>query len=427
MSELPGSAGRGTAVSYRQVLANRELRGLLLAQVVSEVGDQIARVGLAALLLRESGSVLVAALTFAVTYVPPIFGSVLLGGFADRMPRKEVMVACDVARALLIILLALLAVPGVPLWLLLGLLLVAEVFTPPFDAARTALLPDVLGEPRAYLAAAGLSRTVYQLTQVVGLVAGGALAVVVSTRTGLLIDAGTFVVSGLLILATVQRRPAPQGRARAARWSTALGEAARGLAADPVRRAFVLFAWGAALFLIAPEGVALAYARNHDAPNLGGALLATIPLGAAVGMAVVSRLAPALQIRLVLPLAAAACLPLLAMASAPPVPAAMGLWLLSGICQGFMATLIGTVTLRTPQHMRGRVSGLAAGGFSLVTAAAFVLAGLLADAASPSIAVTLAGVLGLALVAGASVVWPREALTRALADTLPVEDRLRGR
>ena len=55
---------------------------------------------------------------------------------------------------------------------------------------------------------------------------------------------------------------------------------------DPALRALVVLAWGAAVFLIAPEAVALAYARADGAgPAVGAALMASLPAGAAIGSA----------------------------------------------------------------------------------------------------------------------------------------------
>ena len=63
-----------------------------------------------------------------------------------------------------------------------------------------------------------------------------------------------------------------------------------------------------------------------------------------------------------------------------------------------MVPLMTTVNLVSPVGLRGRVNGLAGAGFSTVTAATFLLAGALADLASPAVAVTVAAVIGLALV-----------------------------
>ena len=53
--------------------------------------------------------------------------------------------------------------------MLLGLLLVAETFTAPFEAAQRAVVPDVLPDPRECLAGNGLMRVLYQVDQVVGI------------------------------------------------------------------------------------------------------------------------------------------------------------------------------------------------------------------------------------------------------------------
>ena len=86
-----------------------------LAQVASERGDQIARVALASLMLVRSDSVFLVAATFAVSFVPAVFGSALLGSVADRLPRKAILLSCDLVRAVLIGVLALLAVDETPL------------------------------------------------------------------------------------------------------------------------------------------------------------------------------------------------------------------------------------------------------------------------------------------------------------------------
>ena len=108
-----------------------------------------------------------------VGYVPAIFGAALLGPFADRVSRRTVMLVADMGRAVLIGLLALLAVPSTPVWLLFALLFLAELLSAPFEAARAAVLPDVLPDPRHYLRGAGLSRVLSQVDQVLGLALAG--------------------------------------------------------------------------------------------------------------------------------------------------------------------------------------------------------------------------------------------------------------
>ncbi len=416
MSHAHARGSRHGAATYREALRHAEFRGLVVAQVASEWGDNIARVALASLVLARTDSAFLAVLAFVVSFVPAVFGSAVLGAAADRLPRKVVLIGCDLARAVVVGVLALMAVDGTPVWLLLLLLLVAETFTAPFEAAHRAVVPDVLPDPRVCLAGTGLMRVLYQVDQVIGIVAAGVVIVLVGERAGLMIDVGTYLVSAFVLAVTLRWRPAGRGSGE---HTTLLAEVRAGwrlVFDDPSLRALVVLGWGSAVFLIAPEAVALAYARDDGAdPAVGAALMASLPAGAAVGAALVSRLHPLRQVRAILPLAVVACLPLLATSLAPPWEVALALWFLSGTAQGFMVPLLTTVTLVTPAGMRGRVNGLAGGGFALVTASTFLLAGATADLATPAVAVTFAAVVGLALVGVAHRSWPHAALRRTAA------------
>jgi MFS family permease len=399
--------------TYRDVLRSSEFRGLVVAQVASEWGDNIARVALASLVLARTDSAFLAVLAFVVSFIPAVFGSALLGGLSDRLPRKVVMIGCDLARAGVIGVLALVAVDGTPVWVLLGLLLVAETFTAPFEAAHRAVVPDVLPDPRECLTGTGLMRILYQVDQVLGIVAAGVVIVLVGERAGLLLDVATFLVSATVLALTLKWRPASRDRSVRSTLVEDFRAGWRLVFDNPSLRALVLLAWSAAVFLIAPEAVALAYARDDGAgPAVGAALMATLPAGAAVGAWLVGRMDPLRQVRAIIVLAVAACLPLLPTSLAPPWQVVMPLWFLSGVAQGFMVPLMTTVNLVTPPAMRGRVNGLAGAGFSTVTAATFLVSGAVADLATPAVAVTVAAVVALALVGVAHRGWPHAELRR---------------
>ena len=114
-SALPAGASRAT---FGEVFAVGEFRALWLAQVLSVAGDQLARVALTLLVFDRTGSPLLAAITFEASIVPAFVGAITLSGLADRWPRRGVMIACDLGRALFVLVMAL---PGVPLAGLVGL------------------------------------------------------------------------------------------------------------------------------------------------------------------------------------------------------------------------------------------------------------------------------------------------------------------
>src|SRR5689334_13555078 len=93
----------GRRVTFRDVLANREFRALYVAQALSVVGDQLARIAVAWLIFDRSGSPLLTALSLGLSYLPWAVGGPLLGAYADRFPRRDVMVLCDAARAVLVL------------------------------------------------------------------------------------------------------------------------------------------------------------------------------------------------------------------------------------------------------------------------------------------------------------------------------------
>jgi hypothetical protein len=129
--------------SYREVFAVREFRWLWVAQVLSFAGDQFAQVAIAILVFRRTDSAFLTALTYALTYLPPIAGGPLLSGLADLLPRRRVMIACDLARVVLV---GLMAVRGVPFWVLCTLLFGTVLLSAPFSSARSALVADILSE-----------------------------------------------------------------------------------------------------------------------------------------------------------------------------------------------------------------------------------------------------------------------------------------
>jgi MFS family permease len=390
------------------VWAVREFRGLVMAQVVSEAGDQVARVALALLVLAQTDSALLAAATFAVSLVPTFIGAALLGPLADRYTRRNLMLLADAARAAALAALALLAGLDASLWLLFLLLFVTELFTPLFEAARGASVPDILEKPQLVTVGSGLTRSLRLANQAIGLVIGGIVVQFLGSQNALYLDALSFLLSLLLIWSFMKARPATlTGTRSIVTLVTDLREGWVLLVADRSRRALVFLGWAMALTLVAPEAVALAYTRSQgDSDTWGGILMASIITGAAVGSVWVGRRPPRRQLDLLLPLAIASCLPLLVTGLEPPVWIVMVLWALAGAAQAFLVPVMSFTTLLTPNEHRGRVIGIASAGFAALTAVGYLVVGQVADVTSPAFAVVALAAVGLVVLAVAVVVWP---------------------
>jgi MFS family permease len=216
-----------------EVFRNAEFRALWAAELCSILGDQLARVGLAVLVYGRTGSAAWTAATYALTFLPALAGGVLLGRLADRYRRRELMMVADLARAGL---LGVMALPGVPLWLLCVLLVVVVTLGAPHSAAQGALLPDVLGS--RFEAGLAVRQITSQSAQLAGFGLGGAALTVVSPSVALAADALTFAASAALVRFGLRDRPvAAAAGPTAAAAEEATGDAAPGDAAtgDAVR------------------------------------------------------------------------------------------------------------------------------------------------------------------------------------------------
>ena len=150
------------------MFAVAEFRALWAAQLLSVIGDQLARVALTVLVYDRTRSALLAAITFVVSIVPTFVGGVTLAWLADRYPRRGVMIVCDLARYALVLVMA---IPGLPLSVLVALLFLVTLVGAPFASARAAIYPDVL-EGEKYVTGTAVLLTTLQFAQVIGFAAG---------------------------------------------------------------------------------------------------------------------------------------------------------------------------------------------------------------------------------------------------------------
>ncbi|WP_344624797.1 MFS transporter, partial [Kitasatospora arboriphila] len=198
---------RPPTAGFGQVLAVREFRMLWLAQLVSVGGNQLTRVALSLLVFDRSASAGLAALTYALTLLPELVGGPMLSWLADRCARRGLMVVCDLVRTGLV---AVMAIPGTPLWLLCSLVVAVQLAQSPHLAARSALLPTIAPGDH-YLPASAVVNLTAQLGQLAGFAAGGAAVAVLGPSRALLLNAATFTVSAVLTRYGLERRPRPAG------------------------------------------------------------------------------------------------------------------------------------------------------------------------------------------------------------------------
>lgn len=388
--------------TFRDVFRPREARYLYAAFVLSLLGDQLARVAISILVYDRTSSPLLTAAAYAVSYVPYIVGGPILTSYADRYPRRRVLITCDLMRAALV---GCLALPGIPLAALIGLLFVASLFAPPFEGARAATWPEIL-KGDAYVVGNAVTVTTKQVAQIFGFLLGGILVAAISARGSLGINAATFLVSAALVVVGIRRRPAPphDDTPRSVWHETRAG--ARVVLGNPQLRSIVLLVCTASGFAYAYAGIAapLADQLNGDASTVG-ILLACGPVGMSIGGIFLAKLGPTRRRSAILPLAVASPL-LLAPTMLTTEPWLIAVLLVaSGIATAFNIPLSAAFFLAVPSAYRARAAGVVESGLQTAQGLGVLVAGAVASTLAPNTVVTLVGLTGTVCVAAIVLRW----------------------
>jgi MFS family permease len=430
-------------VSSRELFAIGGFRALWSAHALSSAGDQLAQVSIGFVVYTKTGSPFLAGLAYALTYLPNLVGGPALAGLARAFPRQQIMIILDLARAGLV---AVMALPGMPIPGLATLFFAAMLLGTPFAAARAMLLADVL--PRAMQpAGSAVGQQTAQFGQIAGLLAGGGLVAALGPYRALALDSLSFSLSAGILACWVRPRPAPPpsrleppsrpeprsrpeppGRpappprnpaSRPAREITWAGVAT--IFGTPALRVLVLFGWLAG-FTVVPEGLAAPYARTLDGgPPAIGLLLAAGPAGLLIGAFVLGRLIrPSERLRPMGWLAMLSCAPLVFCQVRPSLPVVAALWAVAGAGGAYQLAAAAAFVRALPRAQQVCAFAVAQSGVLAAQVLGILAAGAVAQRVGPQAAVALAGLLGLVAAAVLATDWiHRHAEVLALLDTPP--------
>ncbi|TPG47198.1 MFS transporter [Sphingomonas glacialis] len=189
------------------VLANRTYRHLFLAQIIALIGTGLATVALGLLAYDiaggNAGAVLGTAL--AIKMVAYIGVAPIAGAFANRVPRRALLVSMDAIRAAVA-----LCLPFVnQVWEVYVLIFVLQSASAAFTPTFQATIPEVLPEERDYTHALSLSRLAYDMESLTSPILAAGLLTLISYHWLFSGTAIGFVASALLVVSTVLPRPAP--------------------------------------------------------------------------------------------------------------------------------------------------------------------------------------------------------------------------
>jgi MFS family permease len=393
------------AVDLRPLRESRDLRNLVLGNLVSGLGTQAALVALPFQIYTQTGSAFLTGLLGAAELVPLVAMALLGGALADRGDRRRLLLAVQLGLVATAGGLALAAFADVsPIGLLYVLGGVLAGFGALQNVTRSAIVPNLVPPARVPQALA-LNFGLFQLTMVVGPAIGGVLIGAFGVGAAYAVDAASCLamVGAALALPPQPPQGAAAGAERAGIGSS-IGEGLRFVGGNQallgsfaIDLVAMTFGMPRALFPALAIGV---YGAGAEATGL---LFASVSAGATVAALTTGWLGHARRLGRITAWAVVVWGLAIALAGLTT-----SLWLgaallaLAGAADSVSAVCRTTINQTvTPDAMRGRMSSV----FSLVVTSGprlgDVEAGSVAALASPRFSVTSGG---LACVAGVAVV-----------------------
>ncbi|MGB2752053.1 MAG: MFS transporter, partial [Pyrinomonadaceae bacterium] len=135
------------SLTYGQLIrGNRNFRNLLAGQFISELGNWFNFIaGLGLVRLVSDASPTAAGLFFVARLLPFALASPIAGTFVDRFSRRQVMIATDLARALVALSFLLVTSPE-NLWIAYLATVLLHTLGAFFDGAKNAAAPNLVGK-----------------------------------------------------------------------------------------------------------------------------------------------------------------------------------------------------------------------------------------------------------------------------------------
>ena len=187
---------------------NINYRYLWWGNVVSLLGDWFTLIASAALITELTNSGVAISYLFLARFLPLFLFSPLAGVLADRYDRKKIMIVTDILRAVTVLGFLLVGITG-QVWLLYFLTVVQFALSSLFTPARTAVLAMIVPE-KDLVTANALDSFTWSTMLALGALLGGVVAAIFGARTAFVLDAGTYLLSALLIARIVLPKRAPR-------------------------------------------------------------------------------------------------------------------------------------------------------------------------------------------------------------------------
>jgi MFS family permease len=401
------------ATAYLALLReNPAFARLYGAQLVTFAGEWFATVALLGLVLELTGSAAAASLVLVLQTGGFALTAPIAGVLADRLDRRRLLVAANVARAPLPLAFLLVGGPE-SLWLLFVVVALLAAGAATFEPTSSASLPNLV-EPERLPEANVLIGSAWGTMLAVGAALGGLVAATLGREAVFVVNAVAFAGAAAIIAGI--RRPLQEPRDASAGPHPSFAESARVAIAfargHRLVGAFLLskttFGFGTGIVAL----LAVFGADVFDAGDAGiGLLFAARGLGAVTGPFAARAILGTEDRGLLVGIGASLLVVVLCYAIFPLAPAigVAALLVFGAHLGGGAQWTLSTLGLQraTPDVLRGRLFSFDYTLVTLTITLSTLAAGLIADAVSPAVSVwTMVGLVAVAGIAWAAYARP---------------------
>jgi MFS family permease len=197
----------GTLAAYRRVLGNPRLARLMAGEFISSIGDWLYLVALLIVIYDISRDPVALGIVGAARIVPFLVLAVPAGIAADRFDRRRILIATDVVRAVLQVVLAGLVLAGSPTMAIVAVAILAACASSFFGPAIGSYLPSLVDDERDLGPANSVWATLDNLAFFVGPAVAGLLIATGGLAVAFLLNAISFAFCAAILVTLPSRRP----------------------------------------------------------------------------------------------------------------------------------------------------------------------------------------------------------------------------
>jgi MFS family permease len=394
--------------TYRELFRSPEFTPLFATSTAQVAANTVSGLALGTLVFAATGSPFLSAVSMFGPSLVQMIGAATLLSAADRLPPRAAMTGTALAQGIGT---ALLAIPGLPGWATVLVIVFMGLVASVGGGVRWGLLSEILPKD-GYLIGRSVLNMANGTMQIVGFALGAAMVALLSARGTLLAGALLYLTAAVVAhLRLVSRPPRATGRPSIAQTWRVNAQ----LWSSRPRRYVYIGLWVPNGLVVGCEALFVSYTPRH-----AGLLLAVAATGMLVGDTVTGRFVPPLWRRRLGPfLRLLLGFPYLVFAFDPAFPVALAAVFLASI--GYSATLLLQEQLMalTPDDMQGQALGLHSSGMIAMQGVGAALAGTVAQHSSPA---TGMAVMAVASIATTLALAPGLRTGRPARDARPVPE-----